>query len=148
MLGAFFAGIGLAGLAVAMLNSQWRLLGIAVAVISFFAAASVFSNAARIARQLPTLVGKSVRIEAWGKPLEPHNTYKVQSVRVIGAGLHIYLCSSAAKSPRDLKIAQPSGARLTDTQLTIDTATYISLAGTKLGRTDNLPALRVSWPAA
>jgi len=49
------------------------------------------------------------------------------------------------ESARDLKIAQPSGAQLVDTLLTINNARYISLAGTRLERNGNQPALRVSW---
>lgn len=131
-----------------MLNPHWRLPGIGIANISFLTAASVLSSAARIADQLPSLVGRSVRIEVWGQPIEATVTLEVQAVRVIGAGLHIYLRSPLARSPRDLKIAQPSAAELTDTQLTIARAAYISLAGTKLDRSRHQPALRVWWPAA
>jgi hypothetical protein len=148
ILGGVFGVIGLAALAAAMSSSHWRMLGIAIALVSFFAAASVLSNASRIARQLPALVGTSVRIEVWGKPIDPTATLRVHSVRALGAGLHIYVISQAEKLPRDLKIAQPSGAQLGDTEFAINGARYVSLAGTKLERSGNHPALLVSWPAA
>ena len=145
--GALFAIMGVAGLAVAILNAQFRFFALAAALILLLVAGSMLSKAARIANQLPAIVGRSVRIEVWGHALEP-TALRVSSVRVIGAGLHIFLSSPVAGSPKDLKIAQPSNARLSDTQLTIDNAAYISLAGRKLEHADDSPALRLWWPAA
>lgn len=148
LIGAVFGLVALAALAAAALSADWHLLAIAIALASGFAAATLLSKAARIADQLPSLVGRSVRVEVWGEPLESNVALEVRSVRVIGAGLHIYLRFPPAQSTRDLKIAQPSDAQVTETQLTIGKAVYISLSGTKLNRRDHKPALRVSWPAA
>lgn len=145
--GASLGVVGLTGLATAVLSPQWRGLGIAIALVCFLLAGSVLSRAARIAGILTPLVGKLVRVEVWGQPIEAAGALEVQSVRAIGAGLHIFLRSPLERSSRDLKIAQPRDARLTDTQLTIERAAYISLAGTKLARSGARPALRMCWPA-
>jgi hypothetical protein len=145
-LGACLGIIGLAGLAAALLGPGWRLPGIGIAFICFLAAASLLSNAAQIASPLRSLVDRSVRVEVWGQPIEGTDTLTVHAVRAIGAGLHIYLSSPLWESPRDLKIAQPSAAQLRGTQLTINKATYISLAGTKLPSRADQPALHASWP--
>jgi hypothetical protein len=147
ILGTCLGVVGLAGLAVAVL-SPWHLPGIGIALLGLMAGATLLSNAARIADQLTSLVGKSVRIEVWGQPIEPTGAFQVQSVRALGAGLHIFLRSPLAKSPQDLKIAQPRAAQVTATQLTIAGAAYVSLAGTKLRRNGDRPALNVAWPTA
>jgi hypothetical protein len=131
-----------------MLSPPLRLVGIGIALVCFMAGGTLLSHAARIADQLTALVGKSVRIEVWGKPIESTVAFQVQSVRAIGAGLHIFLRSPLAKSPQDLKVAQPHGLQLSATQLTIASAAYVSLAGTKLHRNGDRPALSVVWPAS
>ncbi len=146
MIGVVFGILGVVGLAAAVLNPPLRLLGIAAAVISFFVVGSALSNAARIADHLHALAGKPVQITVWGRPLETGATLQVRSVRAIGAGLHIYLGLAATERPKDLKIAQPKDANLSDGQLTIAKAAYISLAGVKLHRGSEPPALRMSWP--
>jgi hypothetical protein len=148
MIGVVFGILGFVGLAAAVVNPPLQLLGLAAAVISFFVAGSALSNAAQIADHLQTLAGKSVQIAVGGRPLETGVTFQVRSVRVIGAGLHIYLGSAATERPKDLKIAQPKDANLSDGQLTIAKAAYISFAGVKLHGGREPPALRMSWPAA
>jgi hypothetical protein len=149
-LGAFFCSVGVIGLTIAAVSTHFRFLGVACALASFFLAASALSTAARIAGQLPLLVGKPVRVEVWGQPLHPDTTLHVDSVRVLGAGLHIYLKSPVDESPHDLKIAQPRSPKIDDTHLEIGEAAYISWAGIKLKRdpAGQRPALLVSWPAA
>ncbi|HKI86946.1 MAG TPA: hypothetical protein VKA53_09395, partial [Thermoanaerobaculia bacterium] len=90
---------------------------------------------------------KTVRIEVWGRPLEPTVELRVHSVRVLGVGLHILLRSALTDSARDLKIAQPGTHQLRGSRLTIDNAAYVSFAGKKLSRSGDQPALELSWSA-
>ena len=148
MKGAALAAAGMAGLAAAILSPHLRVVGLAVALVCFLLGGSVLSRAGRIVPRLSNLVGTAVRVEVWGQPLEAGRPLQLHSTRSIGAGLHLFLRSSPGDSPRDLKIAQPGVLALDDGQLTIDRAAYVSLAGKKLARTDDEPALRLSWPAS
>lgn len=146
--GSLLAASGVVGLASAVLSAHLRWIGITVALLCFLLSASLLSKAAAIADQMTDVVGKRVQIEVWGQPLESSASLQVHSVRVLSAGLHIYLQSTLAASPRDLKIAQPSSVQFADAQLVIAKAAYVSLAGKKLGPSSHQPALRLSWSAA
>ena len=150
LVGALFAVAGVTCLVVAALNSQLRLLALVCSLAAFGVAATALSGAARAASQLPLLAGRSVRIEVWGQPLEGGTALIVDSVRVLGAGLHIFLRSPTDTSSRDLKIAQPRLTQIADTRLEITEAAYVSWAGHKLTRdtSHQRPALLLSWAAA
>lgn len=148
--GVVLGGLGVAGLVLAVLNDDFALVGIALALVSFSLAGSALSPAARIAGQLPRLVGKEVRVEVWGNGLEDSVALRVVAVRVLGAGLHFHLRSTKDGEPHDLKVAQPKLAEVSDTRLEIAEAAYISWAGRRLDRDSSgrKKALVLSWPAA
>ena len=150
ILGVLYSGSGVSALVLALLSAQFRFLGIACALASFLLAASVLSTAARVAGQLPMLVGRDVNLEVWGIALESSGPLRVNSVHVLGAGLHLYLELPPGSHPRDLKVAQPKTVRITEGRLEIADAAYVSWAGSKLKRdqSSHQTALVISWPAA
>jgi hypothetical protein len=147
LLGLLFGVVGLLGLALAAFAPQFRILGLPLALVSFFAAASMLSLAARMASRLPDLAGKEVWIEVWGQALEPDSHLHVDSVRVLGAGLHFLLRSGPETPPKDLKIAQPKATTVDDSHLEISSAAYISWNGVKLKSSHGYqrPAAVISW---
>jgi len=146
--GLLLGGLGVAGLVLAVLNGHLRFVGIAAALVFFVLAASALSVAARIAGQLPRLVGKEIRVEVWGSGLEAAGPFTFVAVRVLGAGLHFYLRSTTNSESHDLKVAQPKSAVISDTRLEIGEAAYVSWAGHRLDRPSSgqEKALILSWP--
>ncbi|MDQ2979516.1 MAG: hypothetical protein M3R62_09855 [Acidobacteriota bacterium] len=126
--------LGLAGLAIALLNVQFRFLGLAVGFIFLFLAGTVFSKASRIANSLRPFVQKPVRVEVWGLPLPASGEalFEVDSIAAFGAGLLIHLRATSGGPRSLLKVAQPGSARLEDGRIEIGEAAYVSWAGTKL----------------
>jgi hypothetical protein len=142
--GILFTVLGLAGLAAALLASQWRFASIGLAAVFLLLGGTAFSNATQIARSLRPFVKASVRVEVWSAPLPASSgaVFEIDSVSAFGAGLLIYLRATPGGPRSLLKVAQPGSARLEEDRIEIGEASYVSWAGTKLK-----PALDSTAPA-
>ena len=142
--GILFAILGFAGIAAALLNPRWQLLGIGTALLFLFLSGTALSNAAQIARSLRPLVKEPVRVEVWGAPLPSsgETVYEIDSVTAFGAGLLIHLRATSGGPRSLLKVAQPRSVTLDRDRIEISEARYVSWAGTKLK-----PALDKRTPA-
>ncbi len=142
--GILFTVLGLTGLAAALFNTQWHLLGVGVAVVFFFLAGTAFSKATQIASALRRFVKESVRVEVWGAALPPSSgaIFEIDSVAAFGAGLLIHLRATPGGPRSLLKVAQPGSAKLEEGRIEIGEAAYVSWAGTKLR-----PAVGTTMPA-
>jgi hypothetical protein len=105
-----------------------------LALLLFLAGISFFGKTNQFAQRLQPLVGRSVRVLAWDSELPGHSaaTFIVQSVRALGAGLHLYLRPLPQGAPIHLKIAQPRAATVDDAGVTIREAKYVQWAGRKV----------------
>ncbi|HYM62289.1 MAG TPA: hypothetical protein VEZ11_15510 [Thermoanaerobaculia bacterium] len=125
--------LGLGGLAAAVQIARFRFLGIVVAVAFFFLSATALSKAGEIAHTLRSFVMQAVRVEVWGRPLQgPEETFEIDSISAISAGLHIRLRPTSGGSPRRLKVAQPKSTTVEQGRIEIGQAAYVSWAGTKI----------------
>lgn len=129
--GGLFIVLAVAGLAFAALDTPLRLVGVTIAALFLFLAASIFSRAGGLARSLQPLVRKSVRVEIRGLPLEGDAIFEVDSIKAVGAGLLIHLRAASGGSRRLLKIAQPRCPKLEEHRFEIGSAAYVSWAGTR-----------------
>src|SRR6266568_7882385 len=105
-----------------------------LALLLFLAGSSLFGKTNQFAQRLQPFVGRSVRVLAWDSELPGHSaeTFIVQSVRALGAGLHLYLRPLPQGSPIHLKIAQPREATVDDAGVTIREAKYVQWVGRKV----------------
>jgi len=110
-------------------------------------AATLFGKTNRFADRLRPLVGRKVRVVAWGAELPgvAGATFILDKVLAIGPGLHIYLRLAPHGSPVHMKIAQPSGATLDDLQIEISGAKYVQWAGRKIPKRRGQSALFLNF---
>lgn len=118
-----------------------------LALLLFLIAASLFGKTNRFADRLRPLVGKRVRVLAWGA--EPPGivgaSFRLDKVLALGAGLHIYLRPLPLGSPIHMKIAQPDGASLDDRRVEIRGAKYVQWAGRKVPKGEGHSALVLTF---
>ena len=127
----------LAGIAVAIAFASKRMtqpFTPVVALFLFLAGASLFGRAAGYAGKLSHLVGKTVKVKVWGSDLpgDIGSGFRLEKVRAIGVGLHLYLRPLPDGSPTHLKIAQPRGTVVGATGAEITDAKYVQWAGSKI----------------
>jgi hypothetical protein len=115
---------------------------IVLAFLCLFLAATFLSRAGRIASTLGELRGRTVDARVWGTPL---GTFRVQSVRAVGAGLHFMLESEGTAT--HLKVAQPGPALREEQKLVIHDARYMQWAGRRMPRAEGFPALEMMMAA-
>lgn len=126
-----------AGIAIAIAFSTKRLtqpFTPVVALFLFLAGASLFGKVAGLAGQISHLAGKTVKVKVWGSDL-PGDTgsgFRLDKVRAIGPGLHLYLRPLPDGTSTHLKIAQPRGAVVGESGVEIVEAKYIQWAGSKI----------------
>jgi hypothetical protein len=142
--GILFAVLGFAGIAAALLNPRWHLLGVGAALVFLFLGGTALSNATQIVRSLRPFVKESVRVEVWGAPLPSSSeaVFEIDSVTAFGAGLLIHLRTTPGGPRSLLKVAQPGSVMLDGDRIEISKARYVSWAGKKLK-----PALDKRAPA-
>ena len=118
-----------------------------LALLLFLIAASLFGKTNRFADRLRPLVGKRVRVLAWGAepPGIAGTSFSLDKVLALGAGLHIYLRPLPLGSPIHMKIAQPHGASLDDRHVEIRGAKYVQWAGGKVPKVEEQPALVLTF---
>jgi|GEM_PF-4001743 len=126
--------LGFAGVVLAAVAPQFRLVGLGLGLVGFFGAGTLFGSAGRIARSLRPFIGRTVRVEVWGTPLpgSEGNVFEIDSVLAAGVGLLIHLCPASGGPRTLLKVAQPTSARWDADDLEIGGAGYVSWAGRKL----------------
>lgn len=136
--------LGLSGLAVAFLNTPWRIPGVGAALVFLFLAGATFSKAAQIASALRGFIKESVRVEVWGVALTASGgtIFEIEAISAIGLGLLVYLRATPDGVRSLLKIAQPKSAKVEYDRIEISEAAYVSWAGTKLW-----PAVGAKTPA-
>lgn len=137
------ASIGIAALIGAALFPPVRLAGLALAMVVFFVVASLLSRAGQLAEQWKDLKGQTVSVRIWGAPPEhpAMTTFRVQSVRAIGPGLHFWVQDMAGHALVHLKVAQPGLASRTSSELRIENAAYVQWSGRRIPRREPAAAL-------
>ena len=113
--GAFFVALGLVGVGIGINATEYRPFGAMLATLSFVLGASLLGRPARLSTALRPLVGRVVRISAWGEPLpgSAGALYVIETITGFGAGLHIQLFRhDDEESGGILKIAQPANESL------------------------------------
>ena len=134
------------GVAVGVLWATGRIsnpFALVVAILLFLTGASFFGKTSRFAERLRPLIGKSVRVTVWGSELPDHAgcKFRVQSVRSLGAGLHLYLRPLPDGSSIHLKVAQPLETIVGDSHVEISHGKYVEWAGRKIRKDEREKAL-------
>jgi len=86
------------------------------AIILFLIVGTFLGAARPIGKEIATMIGKPVRIEAWGQPLPGT---EIESVITIRVGINLKV------SGHPLKIAQPKGMKRTADAIEIGYARYV-----------------------
>ena len=138
LLAFVFLVCGVAALTYAAYGDGTRFAAVMVGLVSFFAAATLLSRVATLSNQLESFKGKIVRVEGWGVDLGQGAGLKVDSVRALGAGLHIYFSPG-----KHLKIAQPRRSEIGSGSAIIADAAYVQWEERKITKPAdrNIPAL-------
>jgi hypothetical protein len=142
---------GLAAAFVAIVDRRFLTIGVIVGAICLFVVSTLLSRAARIARPLQELRGRTVDVQVWGAPLPGagEGTLRLESARAFGAGLLLRLRRGGSGDLELLKVAQPTEARFHPHGVEIADAAYVQWAGARLPRLSGAPALalRVADPS-
>jgi hypothetical protein len=149
--GILFVVLGLVGVGIGINATEYRPFGAILATLSFALGASLLGRPARLSAALKPLVGRVVRVSAWGEPLpgSAGALYVVETITGIGARLHIQLFRhDDEESGGVLKIAQPAGETLGDERIEIASAKYVQWARRKVDRPAGTrePALVITLP--
>ena len=149
--GAFFVALGLVGVGIGINATEYRPFGAMLATLSFVLGASLLGRPARLSTALRPLVGRVVRISAWGEPLpgSAGALYVIETITGFGAGLHIQLFRhDDEESGGILKIAQPANESLGDERIEIASAKYVQWARRRVDRPvgTSAPALVITLP--
>ena len=141
---------GLAAVFVAIVDRRFTIVAVIV-WICLFGVATLLSRAARIARPLQELRGRTVDVEVWGASLPggSEGALRLESARAFGAGLLLRLRRGGGGDLGLLKVAQPTEARFHPDGIEIADAAYVQWAGARLPRVSGAPALalRVADPS-
>jgi hypothetical protein len=137
----------LASLAAAAWTTQFGF--VVFALVAVLLLATSISAAGRLTGDLQPFLGRAVEVLVWGaRPSATDGAIvTLVSVQAFGAGLHFYFQVGAGTSTRHLKVAQPSGTRVTGDRLVIETARYVQWGGKRLPAVPGVPALTVRGTA-
>ena len=140
---AAFTLAGIVGLAAGALWSPARFVGIGIAIICFFIAATLLAKARGMAAPLAVLVRRTVNVAIWGSPLSEANDsgFEVVSVRSLSAALLVHMRPISGGRTALLKIAQPDGFADHGGSMEVTNARYVSWAGKKLTPAPGIPAV-------
>jgi len=108
-------------------------IAIVIAGLLLMLLAAPLSHAGRIRKSLRPFVGRSVRLEVWGSPIDP-SPMTIDSVIAVGAGLHLYFRSNGHRT--HMKIAQPKTIAISGDRIEIPQAKYVQSAGRALPKRD------------
>jgi hypothetical protein len=141
------AAVAFGGLVACVATARFVFLIPAIAALLLLATS--FSEASRSIEPLQDYLQHDAEVRVWGAPLPVPGgtTTTITSVRALGAGLHVFLRVGPGGKSVDLKIAQPSRARLLPRRFTIESARYVQWAGRRLPRVAGAPALTISLDA-
>ena len=109
-----------------------------IALILFAFGANLFGPMSRLAGEMSSLKGKTVRVKVWGAELG-ESGFELKSVSGLGPALHVYLRPLPNGRVTHLKIAQPRGTVAGVTGAEVTTAKYVQ----RDGRTMKKPELPV-----
>jgi hypothetical protein len=139
------AVLAVAAVAASLLTSQLLFVPLGV-VAALLLATSVVGGARRpLIRGLLRLRGRRVNVEVWGAPPPGAAADLVlDSVNVLGAGLHLYFTEHAAGATVHLKVAQPGRFELAPGSVRIESARYIQWSGKKVPVHEGARALTVA----
>lgn len=136
------AVIAIVSFAAAVMTS--RFVFVVLGGLALFFLATSFSTAARLSSQLGRLTSSDVEVRVWGLPLPPgpgDPPMKLEAVRALGAGLHLYFRTGTGARPGHLKVAQPADVVSTTEGLVIGSAAYVQWLGRRLPPSSGVPAL-------
>ncbi|HEV2720987.1 MAG TPA: hypothetical protein VG323_13275 [Thermoanaerobaculia bacterium] len=109
---------------------------IIVAAAAGLLLATKLSQAGRLRAPLAQFRGHAVDIRVWGNELP--DAAEIESVKAIGAGLHLFLRGG------HLKIAQPSSASVDERGAVIAEARYVQWRGKRIPRAGGAPAVTIT----
>ncbi len=132
-------------LAVAVATPRFAMFPIMLALFSLLLVATSLSHAGRLSQSLRAFRNRPVEIRIWGKPLPlmDGSVCQIESIKVFGAGLHLFVTSGDG-SPKHLKIAQPRGTHVTERGVEIDEAAYVQWMGKRQTPVHGTPALMLT----
>ena len=122
---------------------------LALVVCGCMAVALLLASIAAVRRPLPATLrsfrNHVVNVRLWGTPpsVPSGADLVVESVNVIGAGLHVFFVAGAGRSIH-LKVAQPRDTTVSPKGIVINMAKYIQWSGSTVPRAEGAPAVVVS----
>jgi hypothetical protein len=116
---------------------------IAIAAVLFLFAGSSLSIAGGLRKSLAPFLNRPVQIRIWGEPLPIGGPYRIESIRAVGVGLHLFV-SCGSGLPVHIKIAQPRSVRIAAGGAEIGAAKYVQCAGRNLPRVAETAALSIT----
>jgi hypothetical protein len=127
-------------IATAAFTPRFAVVPIFIAVVALSILATLLTAALPLSRSLRGFRKRPVRICVWGGPVMEG---EIDSVRVFGAALHLFLTCPDQTSVH-LKIAQPQDARITEDAVEIVHAAYVQSNGKKLPRAPEVAAVALT----
>jgi hypothetical protein len=124
-----------------------RFVGILMAMLCLIVGGSILSLAGKIGRELEAKVGSRASVKIWGStPPALEGPQQLQSVRAIGAGLHLYFVAEGSSKARHIKIAQPTEMTVDSSGCMIARAKYVQLDDVTIKPQDaNATAIELKW---
>lgn len=143
LIGITAALIAVCALIAAVMFPTARIASVPVAVIGMLLAGSLFSAAGRLSASWADLKGQSVLVRLWEMPPAgaAPAVFRVQYVRAIGAGLHLWLEPPSGGKLTHLKVAQPKAMSRTAAGQRIADVAYVQWAGRKVSRQEGAAAV-------
>lgn len=130
-------------LLLAFQQKQYLAIAIVVAVACLFILATRLQW--RTAAAVRTFKGLPVGLRIWGVPVcgEADLTFRLEKVQAFGAGLLIWVRSSAMEQAVFIKIAQPRDLRQEDDEVAIGRAKYVQVNKSTVPVVAGAPALHL-----
>jgi len=101
-----------------------------VAVVLLLLVGATVIGPGRIVRRCRHLEGRAVTVHLWGAvPRAFGDDVILESLWVLGAGLHLHVRAPGGASSLHVKVAQPRGWSVDESSLTIADAKYVQVAG-------------------
>ena len=131
-------------LAIAFAAPRFAILPIVVAVLALLLLATSLSHAGQLLEPLRIFRNRPVEIRIWGDQVPPNAgaSFRIESVRALGAGLHLFVRSGDGPL-KHLKIAQPRDAEVTERVAEIGEAAYVQWLDQRQTRRLGHPALEL-----
>jgi hypothetical protein len=140
--------LAVAMFAIATVTTRLAIVPILIAVVALFLLATSLTAALPLSRSLRGFRNRPLRISIWGRsvPEAERSSCQIDSVRVLGAGLHLFLkCPDQSRA--HLKIAQPRAPRIGERTVEIGEAAYVQWNGKRLPRAPEAAAVTLTLSA-